>query len=407
LIADASPIRESFLRFDLSAVTGPVQTARLRLHVSAAAGSESPAGGSVAPVGDTAWTEAGITYANRPTSWGTTAATFGAVPANAWVEVVVTNAVTAGQVVTLGLRSSNADGAYYDSRQSGANAPQLVIDTATSPPLAGFHLAAVGDLVCPPGTAVTASTCRQMAVSDLVANDPTNEMFVPLGDLQYGGASLSDLQNGYDLSYGRFKSKTRPVIGNHEYDTGGPSGYFTYFGAAAGDPTKGYYSFDIGTSWHVVALNANCTIVACAAGSAQDQWLRSDLAATPRSCILALWHQPRFSSGTSHGNDATVTPFWNALQQYNADLVLGGHVHNYERFAPQLPDGTASASGVREFVVGTGGRSLDSFGPPVANSQVRLQVFGVLRLTLGANAYAWQFVNEAGAVLDSGTGTCH
>jgi Calcineurin-like phosphoesterase len=156
-----------------------------------------------------------------------------------------------------------------------------------------------------------------------------------------------------------------------------------------------------------VALNANCTIVACAAGSAQDTWLRNDLASTSRTCVLAAWHQPRFSSGTSHGNDATVTPFWNALQQYNADLVLGGHVHNYERFAAQLPDGTASATGIREFVVGTGGKSLDTFGTPVANSQVRLQSFGVLRLTLGANAYSWQFVNEAGAVLDSGTGTCH
>ena len=356
---------------------------------------------------------------------------------NSWVDVVVTGAVTVGKVVTLGLRSTNSDGAYYDSLQAGALAPQLVVTTGvptssttsssstsssttstsststststttTTTPPSGFQLAAVGDMVCAAGSAVTTTTCHQMTVSNLVANDPTNDAFMALGDLTYGGGSLTDFQTTYEPTFGRFKAKTRPVVGNHEYTTPNASGYFAYFGAAAGDPAQGYYSFDVGTAWHVVVLNANCTIVACAAGSAQDTWLRADLAATPRACVLAAWHQPRFSSGVSHGNDATVTPFWNALQQYNAELVLDGHVHNYERFAPQLPDGTASATGIREFVVGTGGRSLDAFGTPVANSQVRLQTFGVLRLTLGTGAYSWQFVNEAGAVLDSGTGSCH
>jgi hypothetical protein len=357
-------------------------------------------------VNDTSWTEAAITYNNRPTSWGTTAGSFGAVARNSWVEVGVTSAVAGRSgLVTLGIRSSNTDGAYYDSRQS-AFAPQLVLTTASGPALSGFQLATVGDLACKGGSAVTASVCRQMQVSNLVANDPQNDLFVALGDLQYGGASLSDYMNGYDLSYGRFKAKTKPVIGNHEYDAGGPTGYYSYFGAAAGDPAKGYYSFDVGSTWHIVALNSNCTRVACAAGSAQEQWLRADLAATSRSCVIAAWHHPRFSSGTGHGSDTSVAPFWDALQQYNAELVLGGHVHNYERFAPQLPNGTASANGIREFIVGNGGKEQVGFSPAIANSEVRLQSFGILRLTLGDNAYSWQFVGESGAILDSGTGTC-
>jgi hypothetical protein len=406
LVVDASPLREVFLRFDLLALSAPVQSARLRLHVSNATSSESPAGGTVAPVGETAWTETGITYSTRPTSWGATAGTFGAVARNTWVEVGVTNAVSAGGVVTLGVRTTNTDGAYYDSRQAGANAPQLVVTTGSGA-ITGARLTAVGDLVCPASSPVTASTCRQTAVSNLVANDPATDVFVPLGDLVYEGASLSAYQSAYDPTYGRAKAKTRPAIGNHEYDAGGPNGYFGYFGAAAGDPAKGYYSYDVGNAWHVVSLNANCTRVACAAGSAQDQWLRADLAANTRRCVLAVWHQPRFSSGTSHGNDSTVTPFWNALQDVAADVVLTGHVHNYERFAPQLANGSASANGMRQFVVGTGGRSLDGFGAAMPNSEVRLQAFGVLRLTLGGDAYAWSFVNEAGTVLDSGTGTCH
>jgi len=197
-------------------------------------------------------------------------------------------------------------------------------------------------------------------------------------------------------------------VGNHEYQTAGAPGYYGYFGAAAGDPAKGYYSYNMG-AWHVVVLNSNCTIVSCAAGSTQEQWLRADLAANPTTCTLAYWHHPRFSSG-GHGNDTTVAPFWQALYDTNADLVLNGHEHEYERFAPQNPSAVAdTARGIRELIVGTGGKNETAFGTVQANSEVRMTgTFGVLKLTLRATGYDWQFLPEAGKTFtDSGSGVCH
>jgi hypothetical protein len=304
--------------------------------------------------------------------------------------------------------STNADGAHSDNRETGANAPQHAVTLGAPPaPVTGTVIAAVGDTACAPSGAVAATTCRQMTVSDLLVNDPAIESVLALGDLQYENGELASFRSAYDASYGRVKAKTRPVPGNHEYNTAGALGYFTYFGALAGDPATGYSSFDVGTTWHVVALNSNCAAVACAAGSAQDQWLRADLAASTRACTIAFWHHPRFSSSASHGNDASVTSFWTALQQDGAELVLTGHAHGYERFAPQLPTAVADPDGFRQFVVGTGGKSLYGFTTPVANSEVRLSTFGVLKLTLGDDAYAWRFVSEAGTVLDRGRGTCH
>ncbi len=244
-------------------------------------------------------------------------------------------------------------------------------------------------------------------MSNLVANDPSIQHFLALGDLQYENGELANFQAAYTPSYGRVKAKTKPAPGNHEYQTSGASGYYSYFGAAAGDPAKGYYSFNVGTDWHVVMLNSNCGVVSCASNSVQTAFLTYDLAATARPCVVAAWHHPRFSSGQEHGNSTSVGPFWDVLQQYGAEIALAGHEHNYERFAPQLPSGAASATGVREFVVGSGGRSLYAFAAPQPNSVVRLQTFGVLKLTLGNRAYSWRFVGENGSVLDSGTGTCH
>jgi hypothetical protein len=204
-------------------------------------------------------------------------------------------------------------------------------------------------------------------------NDPTNQLFLALGDEQYENGALSGFQGSYDASYGRIKAKTMPTVGNHEYGTAGATGYFSYFGAAAGPPGKGYYSFDVGSSWHVV-------------------------------CVIATWHTPRFSSDYSVTDDA---PFWDDLQQYGVELNLVGHEHSYERFNPQLPNGTASANGVQEIVVGTGGRSLDGWGTPLPNSAVRLSTFGVLKLQLASSSYSWQFVDQTGAVRDSGSRPCH
>ena len=301
-----------------------------------------------------------------------------------------------------------------NARDDGASTSPTIrtIDTAagsvvqaTTPPIEGVTVAAAGDLACPPAYAPTSATCRQRAVSDRIVADPDLTWLLALGDLQYDNGELADFQRAYDPSYGRVKAKTKPVPGNHEYNNSGANGYFTYFGAAAGDPNRGYYSFDVGSTWHIVALNSNCDVLTCAAGSAQEQWLRADLAASGRPCTIAFWHHPRFSSAT-HGDDATVAPFWTALADAGAEIVLSGHDHGYERFEPQTPTAAASPTGIREFVVGTGGRSLYPFGSPHANSAVRISGFGFLRLTLGTNLYSWQFVTETGAISDLGTGTC-
>ena len=406
IVVDASPRREVFLQFDLTDQKNTVIGARLRLHVANVTNAGSPDGGSVAKVTG-AWDEGTVTDGTKPTTWGPTVGEIGAVTQNTWVEITVTRAVSVGGVITLGIRSDNTDGAYYDSRETGATAPQLILTTGAKPAaVSGTTIAAVGDTACAPGSTVTATTCRQMAVSDRLVADTSVSQFLALGDLQYENGELAGFQSAYDASFGRVKAITKPMPGNHEYNTGG-AGYYAYFGTAAGDPAKGYYSYDIGTAWHVVILNSNCGTVSCAAGSAQEQWLRADLAASDRPCTIAAWHHPRFTSGTGHTNELTVSPFWDALQAEGAEIVLNGHVHDYERFAPQLPDGTANAKGIQEFVVGTGGKSIYDFAAAQPNSLVRLTLFGYLKLVLGDKTYAWQLVDETGAVRDSGSAACH
>jgi len=204
------------------------------------------------------------------------------------------------------------------------------------------------------------------------------------------------------------KSLTRPAPGNHEYGTPRAAAYFRYFGAAAGDPARGYYGFDVG-AWHVVVLNSNCGAVGgCGAGSPQERWLRADLAATRATCTLAFWHHPRFSSG-AHGSDPTYTAFWQALYEASADVVLVGHDHDYERFAPQTArGGLALVRGIREFVVGTGGKGVRPFSTSRPNSEARnATTLGVLELTLGRDAYAWRFRAAVGSFRDRGSTACH
>jgi hypothetical protein len=200
-----------------------------------------------------------------------------------------------------------------------------------------------------------------------------------------------------------------PSPGNHEYNTANATGYYGYFGNPAGDPTEGYYSYNLG-AWHILVINSNCSAIGgCGAGSPQEVWLRADLAAYPSMCALAYWHHPRFSSG-QHGNDAALQPIWQALYDHDADVIVNGHDHNYERFAPQDPAGNADpANGIREFVVGTGGKSLRSLGTLRANSEVTdTTSYGVIKFTLHVTGYDWQFIPVAGATFtDSGSGACH
>jgi hypothetical protein len=229
------------------------------------------------------------------------------------------------------------------------------------------------------------------------------------GDLAYPDGSKENFAC-YDKTWGRAKARTRPAPGNHEFHSTGAAYYFTYFGPAAGDPKNGYYTYELG-GWHIIVLNSECKEVGgCEAGSRQEKWLRADLASHPVACTLAYWHKPLFSSGDKHGNDPDMKAFWQALYEANADVVINGHDHDYERFGPQTPDAAAdSARGIREFVVGTGGKNHRPFGSPKPNSEVRnADTFGVLKITLKPKGYDWQFIPEAGKTFtDSGSGMCH
>jgi phosphodiester glycosidase/calcineurin-like phosphoesterase family protein len=229
------------------------------------------------------------------------------------------------------------------------------------------------------------------------------------GDNAYESGTTAQYASCYDPTWGRHESRTRPVPGNHEYVTAKAAPYYAYFGSRAGTPGQGWYAYDVG-SWRIYSLNSNCaSIGGCGAGSAQETWLRADLAANPRACVAAIWHHPLFSSGL-HGGTTATRPLWQALQEAGADVVINGHDHDYERFAPQRSDGTADAgAGIREFVVGTGGRGLRAFSTARPNSVVRKTgVLGVLKFELKAGSYTWQFVPVSGSTWsDSGSADCH
>jgi len=276
-----------------------------------------------------------------------------------------------------------------------------ILSSATPPADQSAILVGAGDI----------ADCKDLSGAEATAKLLQNVggTVMAVGDLAYPDGSKENF-TCYDKTWGRAKSRTRPAPGNHEFHAAGAAPYFNYFGAEAGDPKTGYYSYELGT-WHIIVLNSECRDVGgCEAGSPQERWLRADLAAHPAACTLAYWHRPLFSSGSAHGNDLTVKPLFQALYQANADIVVGGHDHDYERFAPQTPAGVADPQrGIREFVVGTGGKNHRPFGAPRPNSELRdATAFGVLKLTLRPGAYDWQFIPETGkSFTDSGSGKCH
>lgn len=231
------------------------------------------------------------------------------------------------------------------------------------------------------------------------------------GDLAYPDASIDDFQQCFDPLYRSMAGRIRPAPGNLEYDYGtqDAAGYYGYFESVTGVRPEPWYSFDQ-AGWHVISLNSNCkSIGGCREGSAQLQWLRDDLAAHPAECTLVYWHHPLFSSG-HHGSDGRTSTMFEAIYAAGAEIVLSGHDHTYERFAPQAPGGVADPTrGIRYFVVGTGGKSLYEAGTPAANSEYfDNSSFGALELTLGDGVYSWQFRSTGtGTNADSGSGTCH
>jgi hypothetical protein len=281
----------------------------------------------------------------------------------------------------------------------------------TAPPSAG-ELAAIA--VTPGATPVSAlpevfvgagdiATCADSgadATSRLL--DGISGLVFALGDNAYPNGTAQQYRDCYAPAWGRHRSRTRPVPGNHEYDTAAATPYFDYFSTAAGPSGLGFYSFDLG-SWHIVALNSNIPVDG---GSSQVSWLRQDLAAHPAQCTLAYWHHPLFSSG-SYGSAPSMRNLWLVLYAAGADMVLNGHEHFYERFAPQDPGGAPdNARGLREFIVGTGGAPLRERVSVQVNSERVLSTHGVLKLTLRGGGYDWDFVSVAGPS-DSGTEQCH
>ena len=438
LLASGRPkVRRGYLRFDLANLTGTVANATVRFYSKDA----SQSGFEVHAVTDSTWDEQTITYETAPAP-GPVVATALHTAADAFTSVDITGLVAGGGVVNLAVTSADSR-LRFTSRESGELAPQLIVEVATSPTSASTStttaratttlaststtlrqttttlgpttttaataggsdptIAAAGDIACDssnPGT----TTCHQAATADLLAAGNFTAV-LGLGDHQYPSGALADFNAYYDPTWGRVKAKTYPAPGNHEYQTSGAAGYFAYFGDRAGPAGRGYYSFNVG-SWHVISLNSE---ISTAAGSPQEAWLKADLAASSQRCTLAYWHKPLFSSGP-HGNDPSVKPLWDVLYAADADVVLAGHDHDYERFAPQTPSGSADATrGIREFVVGTGGKEHYSISSTKPNSQVHnTDTFGVLRLTLHPDGYDWKFLPEAGKTFtDSGTGSCH
>jgi acid phosphatase type 7 len=439
LEVDGSPIKITYLKFNLQPLAGSqISKARLSFRVL----DSSPGAQHVKRVVDTSWSEMTLKYSTRP-DVGALVQSFPGGTAGSWIEVDVTTAVTerVGHLMSLAIDSTAGDGLDIYSEESATDKISLIVDAvttetssptpspsltpttptpvptptilATATPIAGVDpvIAAAGDIAC--GAESSGAACRQMQTSDLLIQmNPTAVLL--LGDNQYENGGLTDFNNFYNPSWGRLKSVTYPAVGNHEYLTTNASGYFDYFNGIgnqtgqAGDRTKGYYAFDVG-GWRLYALNSNCSRAGgCGAGSPQEQWLRADLTANSKSCALAYFHHPLYSSGSRIST--AVRPLYQALYDNNAELVLAGHEHNYERFAPQNANGQLDTTrGIREFVVGTGGRNFTQFTHTEVNSEVRnANTFGVLKLVLKQTSYDFQFVPIAGSTFtDSGTQTCH
>ncbi len=394
---------------EIAVYAGALSAARVSAHYD---GSASPT--DVTPPTVTLKTPtAGSTMDARP-GFGGTAGTLPGDSATTTIKVYA-GAGTAGtplQTLTTNRKSSGtfsvlaseplASGTYTAlAQQSDATGNTGMSQEKT------FSVDAVSDpTLTTAGDIASCSSPGDEATADIL--DRLGGLVVPLGDTVYESGTPTEYANCYDPSWGRHLARSRPIVGDHEYDTPNAAGYYDYFGAAAGSPSEGYYSYDVG-EWHVSALNSYCYEVGtCEA--AMETWLEQDLEANPRTCTVVLLHEPLFSSGNIHGNNPGMQYLWQIMYTAGVDVVLSGSEHIYERFAPQRPSGVADPQrGIREFIVGTGGRGHYGIGTVKPNSEVRnADTFGVLRMTLHADSYDWKFVPEAGKTFtDSGSTGCH
>lgn len=314
---------------------------------------------------------------------------------------------THGRAILLAVCVAGLSAVASCSTSTGAEPPGAAVEN-NDPILIG-----AGDIAwCRSRYHIATATLVESAISQVA----TAVVFTT-GDNAYELGSQSEFEDCYQHTWGRFKEKTRPSAGNHEFMTPGASGYFGYFGKAAGNSDEGYYSFDLG-DWHVAVLNSNCSEVGgCGEGSPQEQWLRRDLARNPTLCTAAYFHHPLFSS-RERGGSSDVKPLWQALYDFGAEIVLNGHDHFYERFAPLDPNGDLDPiRGIREFIVGTGGKNLhDDIQIATGSEVIATDTYGVLKLSLSTGSYEWEFISVPGifplpgisdTFTDSGSDSCH
>jgi hypothetical protein len=412
---DPPEIRQALLRFVVPAIPEgeTLRSVTLRLFVLA----DTDEAVSVNEV-DGPWSQADTSGANAPPVGAQLTTVPPGTAEGSTVDVDLTSVILGPGTYDFYLTSSSDDSSEYASLESGANAPILILDwgsgagaatssdSETPTQLAGTPvvLAGAGDISdCDSeGDSITAGLIDQV-----VAQHPSAVVFTA-GDNVYSDGAPEEFAQCYDPTWGRHRDRTRPSPGNHDYNTEAAEGYFGYFGESAGEPGQGYYSYEAG-EWQVISLNSNCGDVACDAGSPQEQWLREQLQASDAACTLAYWHHPLFSSG-DHGGADSVRDLFAALYEGDAEIVINGHDHNYERFAPQDPTGTHDpVRGIRQFVVGTGGTGNRGVDAPVPNSEARwTDSFGILQLSLYPEGYEWEYVPESGsAFVDVGIEACH
>lgn len=396
---------ESYIRFTVSGISEEIQSAHLRVYSTTDTSQNGPA----VYAADSTWAETEITWDKRPRRLGEASDNKDITRRYSWVEYDVTALITGDGTYSFVLIADSDDGVRFSSRES-SNGPQLVITLASS----GAPPATPTPSAVPTPTASPVSSgdnvlvgAGDIATCDRDQDELTAELLdtIPgtvftLGDNAYKDGTYTEYIECYDPSWGRHKSRTMPLPGNHEYNTSGAAGYFQYF-----DNIESYYAYEMG-SWRIYALNSEIDI---SAASPQVIWLKEDLAANPSQCVLAYWHRPRWSSGEKHGDNPEMQTVWQMFYDAGAELVINGHEHHYERFAEMDGSGAEVSAGLREFVVGTGGAGLYPIGTPHAASQVRDDsTFGILKLTLHETGYDWEFVPILGSTFtDSGSGNCH
>ncbi len=381
---------ESLIHFSVPVLHGPVQSAVLRLY----SGSNGSADGPAVHTAKAYWLEDEVTWNNRPTQEEEALDNKDQIDAKTWVEYNVTSAVKGPGFYTFVLTADSKDAVAFSSRESDW-APELVI---TYTPVPTPTLSAEDAVLVGAGNISTCTNNNDEVTAQLLEKIP-GTVFTA-GDNVYEQGSYQEFMDCYDPTWGRLKDRTYPAPGKQEYDTPDATGYFQYF-----NNLPPYYAYDLG-NWRIYALNSEASV---SENSKQLKWLKIDLATHPNQCILAYWNTPRWSSGEKHGSNDKMQLLWGTLYQSGAELVINGLEQSYERFTPMNAAGQPDPNGVREIVVGTGGSDLDGFGPPLPTSEVRdNSTYGVLKLTLRADSYDWEFIPVPGSTFtDSGSTACH